>query len=73
MTREENIRAVLECVFSQSREDLIDIAVNGIMKLKNQPCEVSAETWGEISGAWTVRFAPNEHCEDAISQKENSL
>ena len=28
---------------------------------------VSAETWGEISGAWTVRFAPNE-CEDAISR-----
>ena len=39
MTREENIRAVLECVFSQSREDLIDIAVNGIMTLKDEPCD----------------------------------
>ena len=37
--------------------------------LEQEPCEVSAETWGEISGAWTVRFAPNEPCEDAISRE----
>ena len=38
MTREQNVRAILECVFSQSKEDLIDIAVKGIMTLRDNPC-----------------------------------
>ena len=34
MTREHNIKAVLECVFSESKEELIDIAVKNIMALE---------------------------------------
>ena len=37
MTREENIRAILECNFSESKEELIDIAVKNIMALSQEP------------------------------------
>ena len=33
MTTEQNVRAVIECVFSQAREDLQDIAVDRILEL----------------------------------------
>ena len=39
MTREENIRAILECNFSETKEELIDIAVKNIMALSQEPCE----------------------------------
>ena len=39
MTREQNIRAILECNFSEAKEELIDIAVKNIMALEQEPCE----------------------------------
>ena len=33
MTTEQNVRAVIECVFSEAREDLQDIAVDRILEL----------------------------------------
>ena len=65
MTREENIRAVLECVFSQSREDLIDIAVKNIMELKQEPCE-DLEREYEKSKALFSKIVKDE---DTISRK----
>lgn len=35
MTLEQNIRAVVECAFSESRQDLQDISVKNIMTLVN--------------------------------------
>ena len=35
MTREQNIRAILESVFSQAKDELIDIAVKNIMTLND--------------------------------------
>lgn len=46
MTREQNIKAILECVFSESKEELIDIAVNKIMAIKvleQEPCRDTEE------------------------------
>jgi hypothetical protein len=39
MTREENIRAILECNFSGFKDEKIDVAVNAILNLKAEPCE----------------------------------
>lgn len=41
MTKEQNVRAILECNFAGFREDLIDIAVDRIMDLteSNEKCE----------------------------------
>ena len=39
MTREENIRAILESNFASCRDELIDIAVNRIIELEDKPCE----------------------------------
>ena len=33
MTLEQNIRAVLECVFSESKEELYDVATGSILKI----------------------------------------
>ena len=34
---EENVRAILECFFSQSKDELIDGAVKAIMNIKQEP------------------------------------
>ena len=77
MTREEAIKELQEShdmmrsYEIDEKESRLMTALNMAIKaLEQKPCEVSAETWGEISGAWTVRFAPNEPCEDAISREK---
>ncbi len=37
MTREENIRAILECNFAGFKDDIIDIAVKRICELEQEP------------------------------------
>lgn len=39
MTREENIRAILESNFAGYKEEVIDIAVKRICELEQEPCE----------------------------------
>ena len=39
MTREENIRAILECNFSGFKDEIIDIAVKNIMSLSQEPID----------------------------------
>lgn len=41
MSYEENVRAILQCCFSQSREDLIETAVKAIVALKPEPVVVN--------------------------------
>lgn len=36
MTREENIRSILECNFSGFKDEIIDVAVNAILNLKEE-------------------------------------
>lgn len=37
MSYEENIRAILQCCFSQSKDELIEVAVSAILALKPNP------------------------------------
>lgn len=37
LSYEENVRAILECCFSQSKDELIDCAVKSIMAIKQEP------------------------------------
>ena len=39
MTKEENIRAILETNFVGFKNELIDIVVNRIMELEGEPCD----------------------------------
>lgn len=39
MTKEENIRAILECNFAGFKDENIDTAVSRIMELDGEPCE----------------------------------
>lgn len=39
MTREENIRAILESIFSGFKEEFIDIATKNICDLEQEPCD----------------------------------
>ena len=39
MTREENIRSILECNFSGFKDEIINVAVNAILDLKDETCE----------------------------------
>ena len=55
MTREQNIRAILECNFSETKEELIDIAVKNIMALSQEPCEDA------ISRDAVIRLIRNEN------------
>ena len=37
MSYEENVRAILQCCFSQSKDELIEAAVSAILALKPSP------------------------------------
>lgn len=37
MSYEENVRAILQCCFSQSKDELIEAAVSAILALKPNP------------------------------------
>lgn len=39
MTREQNIKAILECNFTGFKDEIIEIATKNIMLLKDQPSE----------------------------------
>ena len=38
---EENVRAILQCCFSQSKDELIETAVKAIVALKSKPIVVN--------------------------------
>lgn len=38
---EENVRAILQCCFSQSKDELIETAVKAIVALKSEPIVVN--------------------------------
>ncbi len=40
MTYEENVRAILECCFSQSKDEIIDKAVSAIIAIKPEPVTI---------------------------------
>ena len=40
MTYEENVRAILECCFSQSKDEIIDKAVSAIVAIKPEPVTI---------------------------------
>ena len=40
MTYEENVRAILECCFSESKDEIIDRAVKCIMAIKPEPVTI---------------------------------
>ena len=44
MSYEENIRAILQCCFSQSKDEIIEIAVKAIAALKVGPVVVDPVT-----------------------------
>lgn len=62
MTREENIRAILECNFSGTKEELIDIAVKSIMALSQEPTVTSTDK------PMTMVY-PTIVCDDAINRQ----
>ena len=70
MTREEAINVMQKYTDTDSGISKVVAEAHemAIKALEQEPCEVSAETWGEISGAWTVRFAPNEPCETSTDE-----
>lgn len=41
LSYEENVRAILECCFSQSKDELIDCAVKSIMAIKPGPVVIN--------------------------------
>lgn len=41
MSYEENVRAILQCCFSESKDEIIDRAVKCIMALKQEPVVVN--------------------------------
>lgn len=68
MTREENIRAILECNFSGTKEELIDIAVKNIMALSQEPCEsIHGSTYGGVS--WGGIYKPQDPYEPQESEE----
>lgn len=44
MTYAQNVRAILECCFSQSKEEIITTATNAILALKSEPVVVDPIT-----------------------------
>lgn len=40
MTYEENVRLILECCFSQSKDEIIDKAVSAIIAIKPEPVTI---------------------------------
>jgi hypothetical protein len=75
MTKEQNVRAILECNFTGFKDELIDIAVKNIMALSDKPCEKVAHWvggelgfcdrcghWGCASDIWSgceEEYCPN--------------
>lgn len=53
MTKEQNVRAILETVFSQSKDELIDIAVKNIMTLSPQKSKGHWEYTNALYRPWT--------------------
>lgn len=41
MSYEENVRAILQACFSQSKDELIETAVKGIVALKQEPIVIN--------------------------------
>ena len=41
MNYEENVRAILQCCFSQSKDELIETAVKAIVALKQEPIVIN--------------------------------
>lgn len=44
MTYAQNVRAILECCFSQSKDEIITTATNAIVALRPEPIVVSPTT-----------------------------
>lgn len=61
MTREENIRAILECNFAGFKDDIIDIAVKRISEIEQRPTFI-AKSDGTIEQI--------KKCEDCISRQD---
>ena len=44
MTYAQNVRAILECCFSQSKDEIITTATNAILALKSEPVVINPVT-----------------------------
>lgn len=53
MTREQNVRAILETIFSESKDELVDIAVKKIIELSPQRSKGHWEYNGSLWCPWT--------------------
>ena len=69
MTKQENVRAILESMFPELKDELIDIAVKNIMELKHAPDEDAISRKAVLEQAWTLEY-PDSSSEKVVSVKD---
>jgi len=72
MKYEDNVRAILQCCFSQSKDEVIETAVKAIVALKSDPVfippQLPTEPWSPVTPWYhdinTTKTTPPEYKTD---------